>query len=368
MAALFDVGSARLRAPTGLFSPDWLYYRKRLWYRPTIALSAGVVSAFHETTLPEAKVVEGLLSPCWVNAHVHLELTHLRSKFPQGRGMIDFLTKMGPERGTAPPSAIQAALESALAEGTCAFVSHQNVPLPPQAIPEGVVVQSLGEFFGLRMQRVHARLRKVKKWGYPLTPHSFYSLSRPLWRAARRVSSFPRSIHFFESIEEKLWLEKGEGPFRQFFRQFIRHPRPPQWRKYLRQLYRRAPAVWLVHATEVPQQLMEELMQRFPRLYAVLCPEANYYLFRRFPDWRFWRRYADRLLIGTDSLANSPSLSVWQSVRRFWMSGFSWEEILQAVVETPQQWISTPPLWVRIYPVGRTAQILPESKAELFTG
>lgn len=355
-----------MRAPSGCFSPEWLYYKGRLWHQPTIELHEGEVLSFSPQRIPGIPTVEGLLSPCWINAHTHLELSHLRGRIPPGRGMIDFIERMGPHRGQASAEIIRAALIEALNEGTCGFVSHQNVRLPPDAIPEGVVVQPLGEYLGLRLKGSFQRYVRIRKLGYPLTPHSFYALSRSLSRKARRSQPFPLSIHFFESLEEKLWLEGGKGVFFSFLRRFVRHPRPPLWQKHLRRLYHHASALWLVHSTEIPSPLMESLLRRFPRIFAVLCPDANAYLFRRFPDWNLWRKYPERILIGTDSLANSPSLSVWHVIRRLWMAGFSWENIFLAAVDTPRRWLSPPPLWVQIAPLGSQGEILPSTQARIW--
>ncbi|MCX8111633.1 MAG: amidohydrolase family protein [Bacteroidia bacterium] len=357
-----------MTAPSGAFCPEWLYYEGRLWRRPTVYLKAGHIVQISDSPHPEAQWVSGLLSPCWVNAHTHLELSHLKAKIAPGHGMIDFIERMGPQRGAARAESIYEAIQAAIQEGTCAFVSHQNTPLPSQAILREACVQPLAEFFGLRGREARQRWRRLQRWGYPCTPHSFYALSRPLLRRARLPTTFPRSIHFFESVEEALWLERGAGPFYSFLRRFRRHPRPVKWLMHLRQMYRRAPALWLVHSTEVPRSHMEKLLKRFPQLYVVLCPEANLYLFRRLPDMEFWRRYPDRILLGTDSLANSPSLSIWGALRRLYMSGFSWEMALRAVVDTPRRWLSPPPLWVRVAPLGAHAEMLPESRPELFQG
>lgn len=368
LASISHVGAAGVSFPTGTFSPEWLYYRERLWYQPTITLRAGQVIDFSPYRTPQAQILDGLLSPCWVNAHTHLELSHLQGSIPPGRGMVDFIQRMGPQRGSASAAEIRAALIAAQLEGTCAFVSHQNMPLLPNAIPDNVLVQPLIEYFGLRMPNIHRRLRARRATEKaPLTPHSFYSLSRKHLRRARRPTTFPLSIHFMESIEERLWLESGRGPFAVFFRRFVRHPRPPRWQAHLRRLVRRAPAIWLVHATEAPSLLMKQLLDRYPTLYIVLCPEANMYLFRRIPDLGFWKRYADRLLIGTDSLANSPSLSVWGTVKQLWMVGFGWEAILKAAVDTPRRWLTPPPAWTLVAPIGSEGALLPQSRAYNFT-
>ncbi|MCX7981083.1 MAG: hypothetical protein N3A68_08595 [Bacteroidia bacterium] len=352
--------------PTGWFVPEALYWQGALLRGVSVHLQEGKVVEITHASIPDALQVEGLLTPAWVNAHTHLELSHLRGKLPRGRGMVDFLEAMGPGRGQASPEIIYQALHEAAQAGTWAFVSHQNVPLPPEAIPSRVQVYPLTEYFGLRRNGARRRWKALRRWGYPLTPHSFYALSRPLLRRVRRFTAFPRSLHFYESVEERLWLEGGKGPFKRFFRRFVARPYPPRWRYWLSQAYRRTPALWLIHAAELPASLAEILLHRYPRLYFVLCPEANAYLFRRGPALRFWRRYPHRLLLGTDSLANSPSLSVWEPLRRLLLAGFHWEEALLAVVDTPRRWVAVPPFWVQVAPLSEKLSLLPQTQPKTF--
>lgn len=352
--------------PTGWFTPEALYWQGSLLRGVSVRLQEGKLVEITRASIPEALRVEGLLTPAWVNAHTHLELSHLRGKLPRGQGMVAFLEAMGPVRGQAPAELIYQRLHEAAQAGTWAFVSHQNVPLSPAAIPPAVQVFPLGEYFGLKSTGAYRRYKKVQRWGYPLTPHSFYALSRPLLRRVRRPTAFPRSVHFYESVEERLWLEGGKGPFKQFFRRFVARPCPPRWRYWLSQASRRTPALWLVHATELPPTLAETLLQRYSHLYFVLCPEANAYLFRRLPSLRFWRRYPHRLLLGTDSLANSPSLSVWEPLRRLLLAGFHWEEALLAVVDTPRQWLMVPSFWVQVAPLSEKLSLLPHTQPTTF--
>lgn len=353
---------------SGRFEPEWLYWEGRLWHRPLIELTEGHLVSLNPLGDGSATFIEGLLSPAWVNAHTHLELSHLKGRFPPGRGMIAFLEGMGPHRGRASPAQIRQALQEASREGTWAFVSHQNSPLSPEAIPEGVVVQPLAEFFGLSCRQARKRLRAAIRLGYPLTPHSLYSLARPLLRAGSRPSGFPRSVHFLESLEERLWLWEGKGPFRGFFRRFVRVPAPPRWAYWLRRWYRKAPALWLVHTTEAPETLLEALLRRYSRMYGVLCPLANLYLFRRRPPLALWARWPGRFLLGTDSLANAPSLSLWPVIRYLVQAGFSWELVLQAAVDTPRTWMRVPPHWVQVKPLGRVLALQPATQARTLAG
>ncbi len=348
--------------------PLAFYWRGHLHREVAVALHAGQPVEITEAFMPEALSLPGLLSPSWVNTHTHLELSHLRGKIPSGLGMVDFLGAMGVERGQASAEVIYEALYDAYREGTTAFVSHHNIPLPPHAIPPGVVVQPLSEFFGLNPRYRRARYEKARQLGYALTPHSLYALSRGLQRMARRPTVFPRSVHFYESWEEKLWLTAGRGPFAKFFKQFSRRPYRPPMRKVLHRLARRAPALWLVHATEAPVSRLARWLAEIPNLYLVLCPLSNWHLFRREPPLRWLLGWTARILLGTDSLANAPTLSLWPTIRHLYQSGWPWEAIFRAAVDNPRQWLSMAPGWVLVAPLKENLSLLPGTSARRWEG
>ncbi len=339
--------------------PTALYWDGRIRTGVALRLHQGRVVELTERAPPDAQPISGLLTPSWINAHTHLELSHYRAA--PGLGMRAFIRAMSPKRGQASPETIAQVLSAALSEGTTGFVSHQNTRLPPEAIPPGVQVWLLAEFFGLKPSR--SNWRSACTFGYPRTPHSLYALSRLLWRRARRPSSFPKSLHFLESLEERLWLLEGRGAFRPFLMAFHRKPyRPKLWHS-LRLLSRRAPALWLVHATEAPPTLLEAVLNRFSNVYLVLCPLANAHITRRQPPLRFLRQHADRILLGTDSLANSASLSLWPVVRHLVQSGWPWEKVLLAAADTPRRWLPVASDWAVIAPLSSDLTLSPLTRA-----
>ena len=58
------------------------------------------------------KILEGILSPGFINAHCHLELSHLKGAIPTETGLSEFVKQIVPKR-VAPPEIIEAAIEAA---------------------------------------------------------------------------------------------------------------------------------------------------------------------------------------------------------------------------------------------------------------
>ncbi|HZH37732.1 MAG TPA: amidohydrolase, partial [Flavisolibacter sp.] len=66
-----------------------------------------------------AEMLEGILSPGFINCHCHLELSHMKGKIPEGTGLVDFVWKVVTERGAADEEVLSAidAAESTMIQG-----------------------------------------------------------------------------------------------------------------------------------------------------------------------------------------------------------------------------------------------------------
>src|SRR5688500_1072763 len=71
-----------------------------------------------EANLDPGKVefLDGILTPGFVNAHCHLELSHLRDMMPRGKGLPDFAAGVVKVRSAAQPEAVKEAMHAADAE------------------------------------------------------------------------------------------------------------------------------------------------------------------------------------------------------------------------------------------------------------
>ena len=49
----------------------------------------------------DCKVLEGILSPGFINAHCHLELSHLKDAIPTQTGLSEFVKQIVPKRAAA---------------------------------------------------------------------------------------------------------------------------------------------------------------------------------------------------------------------------------------------------------------------------
>jgi cytosine/adenosine deaminase-related metal-dependent hydrolase len=181
---------------------------------------------------------EAVLCPGLVNAHSHLDLSHLRGKAPYRGCFGEWIDRVRELR--AAPGMREAALEGlkgALARGTTCFgdvVSPSAFAAMVSVFEEGgargrLYVEALG-FRPEAAERGFEAVRQlVETRGLPpgvatgVSPHAPYSVSRPLLDrllAMAEASGLPVAIHVAETLEELAFLRHGIGPIREALRRF----------------------------------------------------------------------------------------------------------------------------------------------------
>lgn len=319
-----------------VYRPYAAYYRGRLWWQPSVVVDeAGQWIEITDTEMP-GQSLKGLLFPSFFNMHTHIEFSHAAGKVPPGSGMkyfIKIMRQIAPTHDTTP---YVSALQKAFSEGTAYFFSHQNTPMPQTSF----FIRGVSEVVGLSERQMQAAWQKALSVGLPVSPHSFYALSKGLWRKLFRhwkVNPPPYvSMHFMESPEERLWLRRKRGPLKELFRTLSTRPFVPPLERFLRRIAQITPKLLLVHNLALPRAWRTSLIQLPTQVYFVLCPRSNYHLFRALPALDSWRQDADHVLIGTDSLATSMSLSITPEVQFFYQSGWTWDQIGKAAVDNPR--------------------------------
>ncbi|HEU4533926.1 MAG TPA: amidohydrolase family protein [Polyangiaceae bacterium] len=278
--------------------------------------------------------LRGLLAPGFVNAHTHLELSHLRRRAPGGGGFFDWVEGMMRARAGVDAGAEAAAIEAALRElvdAGCVAVGEVTNSLA--AVP-AIARANLGgsvfhEVFGLdrrvateRLAGLEAqRAKAVGAWpsgrlAYAPAPHSLYSLHPDLVRAtlrAARERGARTSMHLGEHPAEREFLATGGGAMLPYAARFALpvadFPVPglsPV--AYARALGALGPDVIVVHLTTATRPELDLVAEAGSPL--VLCPRSNRHIEGALPPLREALAAGLRPALGTDSLASNDSLDV----------------------------------------------------------
>ena len=290
----------------------------------------------HDPTTPEVDLGQVALMPGLVNAHTHLELSHLRDQIPPASEFVTWIRGvMATRRPGAGPGAeaiaagIQAGIDEAVACGTALVGDISNTlaswaPLAASALggvvfneiirfntpdPTGVVAQACQQIDALPPA---ADLRAS------LAAHAPYSVAPLVFRAIRdeleRRPFLPYSVHLAESREESEFIRTGGGEWRTFLEQVGSWD--PTWHapggtpvEYLDDAGFVSRRSLVVHGVQMTGADLTRLVRRGATL--VTCPRSNVYTGAGQPPVEAFYQAGVSVAVGTDSLASTPDLNLF---------------------------------------------------------
>jgi cytosine/adenosine deaminase-related metal-dependent hydrolase len=273
----------------------------------------------------------GIIVPGFVNAHCHLELSHLKGLIPEGTGMTGFVRQVMAARNSD-SSAIQTAIRNAdremISEGIVAVGDISNgLDTAPLKKTSTIRYHTFIELFTLDPANAQSLFNQSLLYpsSFPLatlSPHAPYSVGNTLWEllAGRPDLTSCISIHHNESLEERELLEKQAGTLAEYFRQagFDLSQIPSEAVDISKLLEKYLPhsRKLLVHnLMEGPAEPMNSAKDFRGEYFYVLCPRSNLYIHSQLPDFARFLTMKGYVCLGTDSLASNHSLSVLEEIR-----------------------------------------------------
>jgi cytosine/adenosine deaminase-related metal-dependent hydrolase len=273
----------------------------------------------------------GVLAPGFINAHCHLELSHLKGVAPPQAGMAGFLkTVMSQPAGAAGASAMQFADEQMQKEGIVAVGDICNTPASFGVKQKSAIYyHSFIEVAGLSGQVTEMRrataaklLKEAEEAGLAatVTPHAPYSMNEALFAfaidAAQRQCIL--SIHNQESEEENALFLQGGGALQALFSSMGFTPPHPIGKTSVHRilpLLHGATRLLLVHNTVTSAADYEAVHAATRNVAWVLCPNSNRYITGMLPPAGMFFSKGAPVAIGTDSLASNTQLSVLEELK-----------------------------------------------------
>lgn len=305
----------------------------------------------------------GILVPGFVNAHCHLELSHMHGVIPPGGGFTAFARGMASaaaarraaeRRGkTAPfgeslPAAAAESGPSSAARFWDAKLWSEGVAAAGDVCNGATTFELKGrsrikyhnfcELFGLGADpaKVFALRGEAIRGGLQasVTPHSTYSLASDAFRAvaggadaiARETEAAvgrakndiahppaPLSIHFMES-EAEAELFRRRGPLWEWYAQRGLAPDFLDYGSPAERLTAQVPAttpVMLIHNCVATRRDIDIVMGHFTASVTwVVCARSNRHISDLTPPIGLLRASGLRIAVGTDSLASNDDLSM----------------------------------------------------------
>ena len=273
--------------------------------------------------------------PGFVNAHCHLELSHLHGKLKPQSEFVDWVYALVKKRSKASPRTIDAGIKNGLSRllstgVTCVGDVTSTGSVTPHIEKAGIRAVIFHETLGYKTASAGVKLRELvdrvertpgsELVTHGVSPHAIYSTSANLIRGAAEYAAMrrkPMAIHICETPEENLFAKKGIGAMRELLwrlgaYEFGRHPKmaPIAAVEELGALKN----ALLIHFNYPTRGDITRAKKAGARV--VVCPNSNVW---------FGRKFAHPLPmllekgvpagIGTDSLASNNDLDIAAEAR-----------------------------------------------------
>lgn len=288
---------------------------------------------------------KGTLCPGFVNAHCHLELSHLNGVIPKHTGLIPFLMEVVDKRDF-PVEQIHEKMEMAVEEmyldGIVAVGDIGNTSNSIAVKAKGRMlwnnfVEVLGfkdeNFDQISQHNLGVLLQfKEKEKELPeelfktsLVPHAPYTVGTRIFEwINQETAGMTISCHNQETFAEDQLYQTGQGDFLRLLKKFgvDKSPFPITGRSSLQSWlpnFNRQQKLILVHNTFIKTAdidfAMEHAHQYLSGLFFCLCVNANLYIENQLPPVEMLVQKGVELVIGTDSYSSNDQLSIAAEIR-----------------------------------------------------
>jgi cytosine/adenosine deaminase-related metal-dependent hydrolase len=291
----------------------------------------------HQIAHSDIEHYRGALIPGFINAHCHLELSHMRDKVATGTGLIPFIRSVIKFRDI-PDEEIQDAILQAdkdMFDAGIMAVGDISNKTDTIAVKTSSKLRyfTFVEFFDLMQTQLtqstfdqylkvynafpeNDRLRKSA------SPHAPYSVTPALFNKLRELqrNTDTISIHNQETPGENELFLNGTGDFYAFYTSLglsLDHFSPSGTKSIQYAINHGNPNCknLFVHNTLSEADDIEAAIAWNPQCYWATCPNANLYIENRLPDYKLFLEKGATVCIGTDSLTSNWQLSIWEEMR-----------------------------------------------------
>ena len=281
------------------------------------------------------EIAEGALVPGFVNAHCHVELSHLHKKFVKGSGMAGFIDQINALRDWAgrdrKQELVKEWMDKMWNDGVSAMadISNDDSSFDVKA-SHNMYTRTFLEVFGSEPEMCEGVMADVTglqnvadQAGIDAapTPHSCYTMSPQLLSesAAAGLKRGYISYHSQESQEEEDLLLTGSGAM---YENRVRNgmSTPPvtgesSLKYFIQRLAQAHEApydehILLVHNVCLSQEDIEAAKKVMNNVWWAICPLSNIFIHNALPPVPLMRENGLAIALGTDSLSSNDDLDM----------------------------------------------------------
>ncbi len=305
----------------------------------------------------EENVFDGALVPGFVNAHCHVELSHLRGRFTRGSGMAGFIDQINSLRDCVSSEEKKALLKEQMdlmwRSGVSAMADISNCSDSFGAKRRSpVYTRTFLEVFGSEPRDCDTVIASAKELeaeavrcglDASITPHSCYTTSPQLLTAAAAegLRTGYLSYHSQESPQEEDMIRYGRGEmYDNRIRSGMSVP-PATGTSSLEYFLSRLGAigaegcggtgapkgkpegrhglldahVLLVHNVCLTREAAQKALSMLTHVHWALCPLSNLFIHNALPPVMMMRELGLEICVGTDSLSSNDRLDMLGEIR-----------------------------------------------------
>ncbi len=277
---------------------------------------------------------DGIITPGFVNAHCHLELSHMKNMIPAHTGLQEFVKQIVSLRQIE-KDVIAAAIEKAEAEmlgnGIVAVGDISNtLDTLAQKAKHNLAYYTFVELYDLDPTRAQDKLNagiEIQKTfeqnciRASLVPHAPYSVTNHLWKLlSEHFGAHTISMHNQETPDENDFFKTKTGLFLGMYERTkvsldFFEPTGLSSLQSVLPIFKNANTSILVHNSFTSANDISAVKKQMPNTFWCLCPNANQYIEQTMPPIELLRTGGVNIIVGTDSYASNWSLNILHELK-----------------------------------------------------
>lgn len=342
---------------------------------------------------------KGAITPGFINAHCHLELSFMYEKIPTHTGLIDFIKHVVQLRNQFDEETQQKLIQFGeqqmvdngivavgdISNDTRSFQVKEKSDLRFHTFVEVFDFQpNVTLEYVQKGKDVYAAAPKENGNTASITPHAPYSCTPTLVNFCDRFSSNHTpllSIHNQEHPEENQYFIDKTGTWNQLFKDWEENqdwfePAGKTSLQAMGECLTKRNQILFVHNTFTSAEDVAWAKENLKEVYYCSCPNANQFIENRLPDYNKLVNAGAKLCLGTDSLASNWQYCILEEMKTIQknFSNFTTEELVQWAClngakallfdkELGSLTIGKKPGLVHVANLDKTFQLTSESKA-----
>jgi aminodeoxyfutalosine deaminase len=303
---------------------------------------------------------EQALLPGLINAHCHLDYTCLRGKIPRQKSFTDWIRAINAEKAKLSPEDYVRSINEGFAEakrfGTTTIANLTALPELVSQIQPLIRTWWFAELIDVRdpsrgsevVDFAVEQLKSAEHWG--LAPHAPFTASANLYRRCEEIARSEDVLlttHLAESGEEMSMFRDTSGALHDFLKEIGRDMNDcgrktplSQFTEIVRDSSTSVGMTdgWMVvHLNELTESDFDLLKESTTKFSIMHCPRSHAYFGHSPFPFEKLRELGFNICLGTDSLASTADLNLFEEMRAFQKKfpSVSAQEIVKMVTTSP---------------------------------